>query len=128
MTRTLLRWTIEKAATEFGCDRKRLTRQLRQSDDEPSHDGRFSTKQIVAAIFNDTNSERTRLYREQADKLSLENNKTRSEHVGVDIVWKAYEGIFAAMRKTILASPLSDAEKADALAQLRHDLTEPVPV
>jgi phage terminase Nu1 subunit (DNA packaging protein) len=128
MTRTLLRWTIEKAATEFCVDRKRLTRKLRQADLEPSVDGRYSTKEILSAIFDDASSERTRLYREQGDKLAIENAKARSEQIDVESVWKTYEGIFRAMRKTILASPLTDAEKAEALAQLRHDTTDAVPV
>src|ERR1700736_6038916 len=103
MTRTLLRWTIEKAVTEFCVDRKRLTRKLRQADLEPSVDGRYSTKEILSAIFDDASSERTRLYREEGDKLAIENAKARSEQIDVESVWKTYEGIFRAMRKTILA-------------------------
>jgi hypothetical protein len=43
------------------------------------------------------------------------------ETIDVETVYKAYERVFIAIRKTILASPLTDAEKAEALAQLRHD-------
>ena len=123
-----LRWTIENAAANFGVDRKRLTRKLRQADLERSPDGKYSTKEIVSALYDDNHSERTRLYREQADRLAIANAKARSEQIDVDSVSKTYEGIFQAMRKTILASPLTDAEKAEALAQLRHDTTESVPV
>ena len=128
MPTPLLRWTIEKAAAEFAVDRKRLTRKLRQADLEPRPDGRYSTREILAAIFDDATSERTRLYREQADRLSIANAKARSETIDAESVWKTYEGIFIAMRKTILASPLTDAEKAEALGQLRHDTTEALPV
>jgi phage terminase Nu1 subunit (DNA packaging protein) len=123
-----LRWTIEKAAMNFGIHRSTLTKKLRSSDAVPGPDGRYSTQQIFSAIYNDAAAERTRLYREQADRLALANAKARAEQIDVDSVYKTYEGIFAAMRKTILASPLSDAEKAEALAQLRHDTTESVPV
>jgi phage terminase Nu1 subunit (DNA packaging protein) len=127
MTKPLLRWTLEKAAMNFGIHRSTLTKKLRVGDTEPGPDGKFSTQQIVAAIYNDSNSERTRLYREQGDRLALENAKSRSEQIDVESVWKTYEGIFSAMRKTILASPLTDAEKAEALAQLRHDNDAKVP-
>jgi hypothetical protein len=123
-----LRWTIEKAAMNFGVDRKRLTRKLRQADLERSPDGKYSTKQIVSAIYDDASSERCRLYREQADRLSIANAKARAEQVDVDAVYKAYEGVFVRMRKTILTSPLTDVEKSEILSNLRHDTPEPLPV
>jgi phage terminase Nu1 subunit (DNA packaging protein) len=128
MPTPLIRWTIEKAAAEFAVDRKRLARKLHQADLEPSPDGRYSTKEILGAIFDDATSERTRLYREQADKLALENAKSRLETVDAETVYKAYEGIFIAMRKTILGSRLTDAEKAQACGQLVHDIAEPLPI
>lgn len=123
-----LRWTLEKAATEFGIHRSTLTKNLRSGDTEPGTDGRYSTQQIASAIYNDSDSERTRLYREQADKLALANAKTRSEHVDVETVFKAYEGVFISIRGTILASNLTDVEKSDILSNLRHDTTDAKPI
>jgi phage terminase Nu1 subunit (DNA packaging protein) len=123
-----LRWTLEKAAMEFGIHRSTLTKKLRQGDAEPGTDGRYSTQQLVSAIFNDATSERTRLYREQADKLAIENSKSRLETIDVETVYKAYEGCFISIRQTILASNLTDVEKSEILGNLRHDTTEAKPV
>ena len=122
-----IRWTIEKAATEFGVNRGTLTKKLRTNETEPAEDGKFSTKQIVSAIYDDSQSERTRLYREQADRLAIANAKSRSEQVDAETVFKAYEGVFIAIRQTILASNLGDAEKSELLANLRHDTTDAKP-
>ena len=42
-------------------------------------------------------------------------------------VWKCYEAVFQAMRATILGSKLTDEEKGECLAQMRHD-PEPVTI
>jgi phage terminase Nu1 subunit (DNA packaging protein) len=123
-----LRWTLEKAAMEFGIHRSTLTKKLRSGDTEPGTDGRYSTQQIAAAIYNDADSERTRLYREQADRLAIANSKARAEQVDVETVFKAYEGVFISIRGTILASNLTDAEKAEILSNLRHDTTDAAPI
>jgi phage terminase Nu1 subunit (DNA packaging protein) len=80
--------------------------------------------QIVRAIYDNTEAERARLVREQADRLAIANAKSRSETVEADTIYRAYEGVFVSVRQTILASALSDSEKADVLANLRHDITE----
>jgi hypothetical protein len=118
----LLRWSIYRAAGEFGLTHQTLSKRLRQLGSAPAKDGRYSTQQIVSAIFNDANSERTRLYREQADRLALANAKARAEQIDPAEVYKVYEGIFAAMRVTVLASKLTDAEKGEILGNLRHDV------
>jgi phage terminase Nu1 subunit (DNA packaging protein) len=118
----LLRWSINQAAAEFGLTHQTLTKRLRQSSSVPGADGRYSTRQILAAVFNDVNSERIRLYREQADKLAFENAKARAEQIDAGEVYKAYEGIFAAMRTTVLASKLTNAEKGEIMGNLRHDV------
>jgi len=123
-----IRWTIEKASTEFGTNRKTLATKLRQNELEPATDGKFSTQQIVSALYDDAASERTRLYREQADRLAIANAKARAEQVDVETVFRAYEGCFIAIRQTVLASNLTDAEKAELLANLRHDTTDAKPV
>jgi phage terminase Nu1 subunit (DNA packaging protein) len=123
----LIRLTVSAAAVEFGLDRNTLTKRLKRADVEPGTDGRYSIQQIVSALYDDASSERTRLYREQADKLALENAKSRMETIDVETVYKAYEGVFIAIRQTILASNLNDIEKSEILGNLRHDTTEARP-
>ncbi|SRR6266852_3035394 len=120
------RWTIAQASTDFPIDRKTLTKKLR--DLEPGEDGKYSTKQILSVLFDDVQAERIRLYREQADRLEIQNAKARAEQVDVETVYKAYEGVFIALRQSVLASNMTDAEKAECLAKFRHDTTEANPI
>jgi hypothetical protein len=53
-----IRWTVGLAATEFGNDRKFITRQLKADNAIPGADGKYSTRQIVDAILGSTKLER----------------------------------------------------------------------
>jgi hypothetical protein len=70
---TAIRWTVERAASEFQIDRKTLTKRIRAGDVRPGADGKFSTEQICAAVFGDYRREQLRELRERATKLTLEN-------------------------------------------------------
>jgi len=118
------RWTIEKAASEFGVDRKTMTKKLRAQDTAPAEDGRYSTLQIYLALSGDVEAERIRLLQEQSRRLKLANDRKSGEQVDAETVFRTYEGVFIALRQTILASHLNDAEKAECLANLRHDTME----
>jgi len=74
-------------------------------------------------------AERLRKTTEEADKLALENEKTRGKLVEIEAVYKHFESLFIALRARILASALEDHEKDELLNDLRgiksHDLSEP---
>ena len=63
----VIRWSIYRAAMEFGIDRRTLARRLAAASTEPGPDGHYSTGDIVRAVFNNLELERTRLTRAQAD-------------------------------------------------------------
>ena|SRR5271166_5171463 len=123
-----IRWTINQASMEFGVERKTLTSKLRGLEAQPADDGRYSTLQIDAAIHGDSDAEKLRLLQEQFRKLKLENDRKSGEQVDKEMVFKAYEGVFICLRQTILGSNMTDAEKAECLAQLRHDTMEAKPI
>lgn len=66
------------------------------------------------------NDEKLRKLREEADKLALENEKTRGNLVETEAVYKHFEGIFVSFRQRVLASGLSDDEKDELLNDLRR--------
>jgi hypothetical protein len=67
---------------------------------------------------------------ESADKLALENEKTRGGLVEIEAVYKHFQGLFIALRARILGSNLTDEEKDQLLNDLRglkaRDIAEPV--
>ncbi len=64
--------------------------------------------------------ERLRKLKEEADKVALENEKTRGGLVEIEAVYKHFEAVFVAFRARILASDLGDQEKDELLNDLRR--------
>src|SRR5690349_14379102 len=96
-----LRWTIERAASEFQIDRKTLTKRIRGSDILPGDDGKFSTEQICAAVFGDYRREQLRELRERADGTALENEVTRKERIPIEDVTESFDEIFQSISGTV---------------------------
>jgi hypothetical protein len=74
-------------------------------------------------------AERLRKLKEEADKVALENDKTRGKLVDIEAVYRHFQGIYVALRARILASNLDDQEKDEILNDLRRlkarDVSEP---
>ena len=75
-------------------------------------------------------AEHLRKTKEEADKLALENEKTRGGLVEIEAVYRHFEGLFIAFRARILSSGLDDNEKDELLNDLRglkgRDFSEPL--
>lgn len=63
--------------------------------------------------------ERARLAREQADRIAMDNEISRKTLIPADLIKKAGENLFVALRSKILASNLLDSEKDELLNDLR---------
>jgi hypothetical protein len=116
---TTIRWSVEKAASEFQIDRKTLSKRIRGGDIQPGSDGKFSTEQICAAVFGDYRREQLREMRERADKLELENQVTRSERIPIEDVLQVNNECDLAIRGVILASKLPKESVNEIFYQLR---------
>ena len=116
---TTIRWSVEKAASEFQIDRKTLSKRIRGGDIQPGSDGKFSTEQICAAVFGDYRREQLREMRERADKLELENQVTRSERIPIEDVLQVNNECDLAIRGVILASKLPKESVNEIFDQLR---------
>lgn len=116
-----IRWTKEKAATEFGINPRTLAGRLATQGIRPAADQRFSTSDICKAVFGDIDGERLRLIREQADKASLENAKTRGDLVSASDMRKVVERGLAAMIEAVkAASNLEHEDKAKILNHIKR--------
>jgi len=72
--------------------------------------------------------QRLRKLTEEADKLALDNEKTRGGLVETEAVYKHLEGVFVALRARILASNLDDLDKDQILNDLRQLKARDIPV
>lgn len=125
MPRTLkpIRWTIERAASDFGIDRKTLANRIRAGGIMPGEDEKFSTKQIAKAIYTDGEAARASLAISQKENFDLRNRKLAGELVDPKQCQQLWDNAMIAMRQKIADSKLSDAEKRELLKDL-----QPIPL
>jgi hypothetical protein len=123
-----IRWSIEWAAKEFRVNPRTLRAKLSQQGILPGEDKQYSTEQITAAIYGDLHTERLRLVRAQRERIQQQIDENSGRLVDSDRFFLEYSGIFSAIRQHVLASDLSDAEKAGLLAELRNDVLYAKPV
>lgn len=119
MKATFIRWSAESAGREFGLNPRTIAARISTSGVVAGRDGKYSTAEIHKAICGDYEAERLRKTREEADKIALENEKTRGGLVEIEAVYRHFSGLFVALRAKILASSLTDDEKDQILNDLR---------
>ena len=113
-----IRWGVETAATEFQINPRTLRKRLKALSLEPKR-GKYSTKQICAAVFGDMDGERLRLVREQADCQAIENAQARGELIHVDNLIPKLTQFTSAARQRILSNlKLDESEKDKILGDL----------
>jgi hypothetical protein len=113
-----LRWRAERAAVEFGLTTNTLRKALGKNSAAPDHDGLYSTQQIIAALYGSLHIEKLRTQRQIADRITLENQITRSEVLNRAELTRVMSAIGDAMSSRIMASGLSRSEKEDILRDL----------
>jgi hypothetical protein len=114
-----IRWTRQAAAAEFGLDAQTLSNRLLAASISAGDDGRFSTKQILAAVMGDRGAALTAKAKAEAENWQLRNEVIRRERIPLDDVEAINEQACMAIRHIILASPLPDQAKQDIFADLR---------
>jgi hypothetical protein len=92
-----------------------LRRKLSGAGQKAGPDGKYSTKQIVDAIYTDAFRERPRGCRERADNWSLRNGLLRAESLSKAEVVEALGQVFAVIEQLVRASSMSAQEKRDAI-------------
>jgi len=117
---TLLAWTLTLAAKEFGRDREVLRKRLAEAGVKPSSDGKYTTREIVGAVFGDKHSVELEIANEKKRKLELENNQTEGELVTAAFFELKLENLLVTLRQKILGfTELTDEQKNDLLADLK---------
>jgi hypothetical protein len=86
-----MKWTIHKAATEFGVSRETIDRGLLRTGTKSKPGDTYTTKEIFTAIAGDFKFERTRRERATAEKLEMENARIKGETITLadNLAWQA---------------------------------------
>lgn len=120
-----IRWTIEKAAAEWDINPRTLSKNLKTDGILAGPDGKWSTKQINAAVNGDVDAERRANLREDTalktaskEREMIELAKEKGKIISDEAVTETWGNIAIAVRRIILLSKLTNAEKDAILREL----------
>jgi|GEM_PF-3373810 len=116
-----VRWEVTQASVEFDLHKATLSKRLKTAGIEPGEDGKFSTKQICAAVFGDMDGEKLRVERHRANLLEIEEKEKRNELVSVaavDRVWRSY--LIATRQHVRNHQKIPEDLKSEILLELRE--------
>lgn len=107
-----IRWNRLDAAAEFGIDRDTLSRRLRAAGIAPGEDKRFSTKEILAALFGDLEKEKTRNEAAKADLHEMKRDLDASRLIPAEVARASMHKLTGGIMVVISASPLTAKQQA----------------
>jgi hypothetical protein len=121
-----IRWTVNRAADEFGLDRHALSGRLKRSDECPGPDNLFSTQQICRVVFGDLESERIREVRSKADLNEQQLRKQAGQLVDVEDFARRYDPIFTNFVRVVKSSKLTEDDQIEILNEVAklHEVKE----
>ena len=109
-----LRWSVTRAAKEFGCDFKTLVKRLTAAGIVPGDDGRYSTQQIARALYldgGDIDAEKLRKVRLECDLLQRKLDEADGRLLDADAVLRCWSLAVLNVRGAVLALPLPEAHR-----------------
>jgi hypothetical protein len=106
-----LRWEPAKAAIEFGVDVRTLLKKLEEARQYPDGQGAYSTRQLLAALYDDQYRQRSRLIAAQGEKLEINNALRRRELIPAGEVREFAHSVASQLRPVIIGLACPDADK-----------------
>mgnify|MGYP003351892601 FL=1 len=116
--RIAIRWTVADASCEFEVHANTLSKRLKMAELLPGADGKFSTRQICAAVYGDMDGEKLREVRHRANLLELQEQQLRRELVPVADVQRVWGAVIVAIRQYIWNCNAEEIDRRRWLAEL----------
>lgn len=117
-----LRWSLTRAAKEFGFQRTELETRRRAAHILPGDDQCFATQQICAMCFGDKRLADTKRAEAEAAAAIRRNMREEGALLPTDSVKNALDPIGIILRQKICASSLTETEKDEMLADIGSGL------
>lgn len=114
-----LQWNIETASREFGLNPRTMAARLTAASIGPDAEGFYSTQQIARAIFNDYESEKTRLTKAQADQSEFDLAVSRKQFVPIEPTFQAMSNLLFAIKREVEMSPLPAEQKDNIYREIQ---------
>jgi hypothetical protein len=113
-----VRWTINRAAQEFGRDRNALDRMRIKSGIEPGADECFSTQQICAMIYGDKEKAAIKKLEAEARIAERKDAEAAGKMISVESAARINANIAVPIRQMILTSSMPNEERIEILTQI----------
>src|SRR5437868_6202364 len=118
-----LRWTIGLACKEFDLAPATLAKRIRLESIEPGKDGRYSTPQIVKAVFGGNESaSRIKLNDARTTLANIEIETARAERVPLALVVEDFDKALSEIvqiLRSVRGKEMDELTTADMLAAFR---------
>lgn len=119
-----IRWTLEHASVEFDIDRKTISKRIRQEAIDAGKDLRYSTAQIIQAIFGDNEAvSRVKLNQARTELAQLQIESERGERIPLQLVIEVFDKTLAEVvqiLKSVRGKEFDELTSADVLATFRQ--------
>jgi hypothetical protein len=96
-----IRWSLERAASEFQINPRTLAKRCKARSVEPAEDGKFSTTQICAAVFGDMDSEKLREQHHIANMAARRDRREAGESLATQDVLDTWVNYLSHVRRII---------------------------
>lgn len=113
-----LRWSLNRAAHEFGLHQAQLDRRRRALGMEPGADGFYSSRDIAAMMFGDKEAETIGKIAAERKSTELSNARQMGELIPTEVACALVERVLIAVKQRFMSSSLSEQEKTDVLEEL----------
>lgn len=100
-----MKWTVNKAALEFGTDRRTLTKKLAGIGVSAARGRTYTTREICRALFGDHELEKTLETRERRIALQMDNAERLENLFPKAEVIELYTKYFPPIREKLFAMP-----------------------
>jgi phage terminase Nu1 subunit (DNA packaging protein) len=118
------RFTATRAAIQWGLDRKTLNKRLCAAEIVPGKDGKFSIRQIDAAVHGDKEGEEIRLIRAKREAQEMANEEMAGNLVDLaEYRQHSAKKIIAAKQGIMSKTYLTDEQKDDILTTIANAFT-----
>jgi hypothetical protein len=113
-----LKWSADRAATEFGITHNTMHRLIAKNSVKADPDGLYTTKQVTDAIYGGLAEEKLATQRELTKKYSLENQIVEASVLNKAALEVEFAQLADALVSRIRVSKLDRAEQDDLLREL----------
>ena len=109
----ILRFTTHAAAVACGMNQKTLQTKITRAGVKIKSDGLITLRDFYRAVTGDKEAEQTRLAKESADKLAMENAIERGENIPKAVVSEVVSKCNSVVRQTLLDMPANLASRCN---------------